>query len=95
MRMETQADRVIAKFGGIRPMAEKLSTPDTPVAHTTVQRWKETGFIPAKRQPFVLEKAREHGIPLTPADFFPPDPPEPQPPATAAPTPARPEAEAA
>lgn len=60
------AERIIdEKFGGVRPMAKKLG-----IAPTTVQGWKSSGMIPAKRQQRVLEVALEHGINLTPADFF-------------------------
>lgn len=61
----TPAERIIEKFGGIHPMARKLSIPPS-----TVQGWKERGIIPAKRQPVVLNAAQESGINLTPADFF-------------------------
>ena len=54
------ARAVIARFGGIRPMAAKLG-----VAVTTVQGWKERGVIPAARHAQVLEAAREHGIALS------------------------------
>lgn len=37
---------------------------------STVQSWKDSGFIPAKHQQLVLDKAREHGIDISPADFF-------------------------
>lgn len=37
---------------------------------TTVQGWKERGFIPSKRHQEVLEAARANDIALEPADFF-------------------------
>ena len=42
---------IIDRFGGIRPMAKKLS-----VAATTVQGWKKRGAIPGARRE-QLEKA--------------------------------------
>ena len=61
----TQAERVIAKFGGIRPMAAKLS-----IAVTTVQGWKERGTIPPRRQAEILAAAQSAGIDLSEADFM-------------------------
>jgi hypothetical protein len=61
------AVRIVELFGGVRPMAEALGCPPT-----TVQRWKDTGFIPARRQQEVLEKARAKGLVLSPLDFFEP-----------------------
>lgn len=60
----TPATAIIARFGGIRPMAAKLE-----VAVTTVQGWKERGHIPAARHQEVLEAARKHDIPLTLAEL--------------------------
>jgi len=54
------APEVIARFGGIRPMAAKLG-----IAVTTVQGWKERGVIPEARHEQVLAAAREHDIALT------------------------------
>lgn len=52
-------DRVVAAFGGIRPMATKLGTPVT-----TVQGWKKRGAIPAQRHDAIRTAATEHGIEL-------------------------------
>jgi hypothetical protein len=68
----TQAERVIAKFGGIRPMAAKLA-----IAVTTVQGWKERGTIPPRRQAEILAAAQAAGIGLTEADFVTDGPAEP------------------
>ena len=68
------AERIIQKFGGIRPMAAALNVPVS-----TVQNWKESGLIPAGRQQRILDRSLALGIDLTPADFF--DPPEPAAPA--------------
>jgi len=53
------ARRVIAQFGGIRPMASKLG-----VAVSTVQGWRERGSIPAARHDQIRAAAETHGIAL-------------------------------
>ena len=58
-------DRIIEKFGGVRAMAGKIGRPPS-----TIQDWKNSGFVPARQQQNVLDKAREHGIALGTADFF-------------------------
>lgn len=55
---------VIARFGGIRPMAAKLG-----VAVSTVQGWRERGVIPRARHAHILAAATEHGIALAPEDL--------------------------
>lgn len=59
------AVRIIAKFGGIRPMARIINRPTS-----TVQSWEQSGYIPARQQENILQSARAFGIELTPADFF-------------------------
>jgi hypothetical protein len=71
----TVTERIIERFGGIRPMAAKL---DTPV--TTVQGWKKRGIIPLTRHSDILAAAAREGIALD-ADEL----------AAADPTPIRPE----
>ncbi|MFQ5939911.1 MAG: carph-isopro domain-containing protein, partial [Alphaproteobacteria bacterium] len=61
---ESQAARIIGRFGGIRPMAAKLG-----VAVSTIQGWKQRGRIPAERRKALLAAARRLGVPLTPDDF--------------------------
>lgn len=63
-RMSTAA-RIIGLFGGTREAARKLDRPKS-----TVQSWKTKGRIPAHDQQHVLDRARIHGIPVTPASFF-------------------------
>jgi hypothetical protein len=84
-------ERVIDRFGGIRPMAAKL---DTPV--TTVQGWKKRGIIPQSRHADILAAAAREGIAVDAAELAQTDPggptrPEPRPteaaPDTPAPTP--------
>lgn len=58
------AERVIEKFGGIRPMAHKLEVPVT-----TVQGWKKRGAIPTARHADLLAAAQRHGIEIDPAEL--------------------------
>ncbi len=51
------------KFGGIRPMADLLGEPPS-----TVQSWKSVGRIPAGKQPLILAKAAQLGLPVTSTD---------------------------
>lgn len=69
--MTNCAESIIDKFGGVRPAAAALGIPPT-----TVQGWKSSGHIPARRQSLVLSKARERGLDLSPADFFQTEPAE-------------------
>lgn len=62
-----QAARVIARFGGVRKLQRALGHPNP----TTVQGWKERGWIPSKHHQRVLEVARENGIELSANDFIP------------------------
>jgi hypothetical protein len=52
-------ERLIERFGGIRPMAAKLQIPVT-----TVQGWKKRGAIPASRHSDILAAAETHNITL-------------------------------
>ena len=60
----TPGQKVIARFGGIRPMAGTLG-----VAVSTVQGWRERGAIPSRHHGRVLEAARAAGIEIGPADL--------------------------
>ena len=53
------AERVVARFGGIRPMARIL---DAPV--TTVQGWKRRGHIPIQHHDEIRSAAQSNGIDL-------------------------------
>ncbi|HLS69197.1 MAG TPA: mitofilin family membrane protein [Kiloniellales bacterium] len=53
------AERVIARFGGIRPTASKLG-----VAVSTVQGWKMRGHIPVARRQQIEKAAEELGVEL-------------------------------
>ncbi|KAA0686585.1 COG4223 family protein [Azospirillum brasilense] len=57
-------ERIIERFGGIRPMAHKL---DIPV--TTVQGWKKRGAIPLARHADLRVSAAKHRIKLSEADL--------------------------
>lgn len=57
-------ERIIERFGGIRPMAHKL---DIPV--TTVQGWKKRGAIPLARHADLRASAAKHRIKLSEADL--------------------------
>jgi hypothetical protein len=59
------AAQVIQRFGGARPLARLLNLPAT-----TVQTWKDTGYIPAQRQLAVLNAGRDLEPPLSPCEFF-------------------------
>src|SRR3954470_13182265 len=60
----TAAERIIERFGGIRPMAHKLEVPVT-----TVQGWKKRGAIPTVRHADLLAAATRHGITIEPAEL--------------------------
>lgn len=54
------AEKIIERFGGIRPMATKMNVPVT-----TVQGWKKRNVIPANRRAEVLAAAQTHHIDLS------------------------------
>jgi hypothetical protein len=58
------SERLIQRFGGIRPMANKLEVPVT-----TVQGWKKRGAIPATRLNDLRQAAQRHGIKLEEAEL--------------------------
>ena len=60
----TQANHVIAKFGGINATAKALGR--TP---SSVQAWKKSGSISPWHWPSVLSAAHETGVPLSREDF--------------------------
>jgi len=51
------AQAIIERFGGIRPMASKIN-----VAVTTIQGWKKRDVIPAKRRNEIIQAAENHNI---------------------------------
>lgn len=62
----SQAVHVIHKLGGINATARLLGHANP----TTVQGWKQRGFVPAHRQADVLAKAMAAGIDLRADDFI-------------------------
>jgi hypothetical protein len=58
------AQSVIQKFGGQSALAALIGK-----GQTTVNYWAKTGIIPAKWRPILLNKAKENGIDLMPAEF--------------------------
>ncbi|MBP2311344.1 COG4223 family protein [Azospirillum soli] len=57
-------ERIIERFGGIRPMAHKLNIPVT-----TVQGWKKRGAIPLARHADLRTAAAKHRVKLDEADL--------------------------
>ena len=77
----SQAEHVIGKLGGVNAAARLLGHRSA----STVQGWKQRGYVPANRQKEVLEKAVAAGIDITERDFVvhlvtpvPPDADEPE-----------------
>ena len=62
----TQAERIIDRFGTMAALARALGHRHP----TTVQGWKQRGFIPSHRHQEVIEAGRREGVGLTPSDFF-------------------------
>jgi hypothetical protein len=54
------AEGIIERFGGIRPMATKINVPVT-----TVQGWKKRNIIPGTRRDEILQAARQLGVDLS------------------------------
>ena len=54
------AEKIIERFGGIRPMASKIGVPVT-----TVQGWKKRDAIPENRIDEIIAVANQNGIDLT------------------------------
>lgn len=61
----TQADRIIALCGGVRPTARLEGIP-----FTTVSSWRKRGWVPAEHQQELINKAFKAGITLLPTDFL-------------------------
>jgi hypothetical protein len=59
-----KASDIIEKFGKIADLARELGVP-----MTTVSSWGRANYIPAWRQPKLLELAAERGVTLSTADF--------------------------
>ncbi|SMF83779.1 uroporphyrinogen-III synthase [Tistlia consotensis] len=61
---DSAAELLIARFGGLRPMASKLG-----IAVSTVQGWKSRGHIPPTRTDEIRKAAAGHGIALDEAEL--------------------------
>ena len=61
--MALNAETVIDRFGGIRPMAQKLD-----IAVSTVQGWKARNHIPENRWQDIQDVAAREGVDLTPSE---------------------------
>jgi hypothetical protein len=61
---EMPASVVVTRFGGLTRFCEWTGFPTS-----TVWNWMAKGYIPAERQPHVLERAERHGVELEAADF--------------------------
>lgn len=75
------ASSIIARFGGVSVVARIVGRHRTRVSNW--MRPKESGgtggTIPLKAIPVLLSAARERGVELSPADFFPADLASPEP----------------
>lgn len=70
--LSTPAERVIVKCGGHQIVADWLGLDISRVYRFTYPKdaGGTGGIIPANHQPTLLQKAREEGKDLSPADFF-------------------------
>ena len=78
LTVDSQAARVIRRFGGVRQMSRVMAYFDRPKNPTTIYRWmypKEVGgtggWIPTAAWPDILYVARLEGIILDTADIDP------------------------
>lgn len=65
----SQAELIIERFGGIAALARALGHANS----STVQGWKERGFIPFRHHEDVLGAARDIGLNLSGDDFLSPE----------------------
>lgn len=68
MQIELPGKLAARRFGGLANLARELRRPKT-----TVQRWVDSGVIPAREQPRVLAAAKRLGIPFRPDEIIPPE----------------------
>nr|WP_321524883.1 hypothetical protein [uncultured Cohaesibacter sp.] len=64
-----QAERIIKKFGGQTSLGRAIER-----GQSTVQRWKESGYIPAKYHREIWGAGQKLADPLVPEDFLAFDP---------------------
>lgn len=67
---DSPVSRIIAEFGGIRPMSRKSGWPASGWHPSTIQSWEDSGHIPSRHQQKILDLANKEEIKLGPADFF-------------------------
>nr|WP_321484301.1 hypothetical protein [uncultured Cohaesibacter sp.] len=65
----SQAERIIMKFGGQTNLGRAIER-----GQSTVQRWKVSGFIPAKYHEEIWSAGQKLEEPLIPEDFLAFDP---------------------
>jgi hypothetical protein len=63
--MDTQARKIITKFGGVYPLARALGHKNP----TTVQGWLTRGFVPPRQHERIWDAAKRDGIDLSLSDF--------------------------
>ena len=61
---ESAAEKVIARFGGLRPMASKMG-----IAVSTIQGWKARQHIPENRHDDIRSAGKAHGVALDKAEL--------------------------
>ncbi len=64
--IKTYPKNIVDAFGGIAALSKLAGLP-----RSTLKSWLARNQIPDRRKPALLELAKENGIPLTEADFFP------------------------
>lgn len=65
----SQVERISAKFGGQKRLADSIGLHYSAVS----QMKRRRGLIPVKHHQAIIDAARQRGIEITPNDFF--DPP--------------------
>jgi hypothetical protein len=63
--MNTQAKKIIDKFGGVYPLSRALGHRNP----TTVQGWLSRGYVPPRQHDKIWDAAKAMGIDLRLADF--------------------------
>ena len=66
VQKETQAERIIKRFGGIHAMARILGHKHA----STVGGWKAKGQIPQWHHVKIMKAAKKNNIPLQPTEFL-------------------------
>jgi hypothetical protein len=76
--MKTQAERVYAKFGGVRNLYKALQAAGRARHITSIYRWNHPreaggtgGLVPSSAVPDLLVAARLEGVVLTHEDLYP------------------------